>query len=209
MTVESVPVLPLTSSCAAFAAMLQMRGATISIFGQPLEGSSDAVLALEEWQYVIGEGPSIDAFSTGERVAVPHLVLATDCWPVYVEQLGSAGVGAVFSFPVRLSGHCVGSLTFYRDSPGELTDRHALDGAAAADDAARRVGVLDELDGVRGGVRFVHLHQAAGMVMFELGVDSTEALARLRGHAYATHRPLHTVVADVLGGRLRLPGDRR
>ena len=41
-----------------------------------------------------------------------------------------------------------------------------------------------------------------------LGVTLTEALVRLRGHAYATDRRLSEVAADVVAGRLHLDRDQ-
>ena len=48
------------------------------------------------------------------------------------------------------------------------------------------------------------LHQAAGMVSVQLGVDVREALVRLRAYAYASGRSLIQVAADVVAGRLHL-----
>lgn len=48
------------------------------------------------------------------------------------------------------------------------------------------------------------VHQAAGMLTVQLGVPIAAALARLRGHAAATHRSLIGVARDVIEGRLHL-----
>ena len=46
------------------------------------------------------------------------------------------------------------------------------------------------------------------MVMVQLDVDVTEALARLRAHAYAEGRPLREVARDVVDRKLRMARDR-
>jgi len=46
------------------------------------------------------------------------------------------------------------------------------------------------------------IHQATGMVLAQLGIDATDALARLRAHAFAHQQPLLVVAADVVARRL-------
>ena len=48
------------------------------------------------------------------------------------------------------------------------------------------------------------VHQAAGVIMAQLGVSSVEAIALLGAHAANTSWPLVDVACDVLAGRLRL-----
>jgi ANTAR domain len=49
--------------------------------------------------------------------------------------------------------------------------------------------------------------QATGMLIAPLGVSATQALARLRAHAYATDRSATDVARDILDRRLRLQPD--
>lgn len=49
------------------------------------------------------------------------------------------------------------------------------------------------------------VHQAAGMLTAQLGISITDAIARLRAHAVATHRPLIDISRDVIAHRLQLP----
>jgi hypothetical protein len=46
------------------------------------------------------------------------------------------------------------------------------------------------------------VHQAAGMISVQLGVDMTVALLRLRAHAWAHERPIVDVATDVVARRL-------
>ena len=50
----------------------------------------------------------------------------------------------------------------------------------------------------------LEVYQAQGMVMVDLGVSLTEAMALLRAHAFTLGRPLGDVARDVVAGRLRL-----
>jgi hypothetical protein len=45
------------------------------------------------------------------------------------------------------------------------------------------------------------------MLIAQLGVSATQALARLRAHAYATDRSATDVARDILDRRLRLQPD--
>ena len=53
------------------------------------------------------------------------------------------------------------------------------------------------------------IHQATGMVLAQLGVSATEALARLRGYAFVEQRLLIDVARDVVARRLRFTEDMR
>lgn len=51
------------------------------------------------------------------------------------------------------------------------------------------------------------VHQAAGMVSVQLDLTVTDALARLRGYAYAQNRRLADICADVVARRLSFTRD--
>ena len=46
------------------------------------------------------------------------------------------------------------------------------------------------------------IHQATGMVLAQLGIDATQALARLRAHAFTHQQLLLQVADDVVSRRL-------
>ena len=58
-----------------------------------------------------------------------------------------------------------------------------------------------ELEG--GGDFYFVVHQAAGAVSVQLGVTVTEALVRLRAHAFSEGRSVNEVAEDVVARRLR------
>ena len=51
------------------------------------------------------------------------------------------------------------------------------------------------------------IYQAQGMVMVALGTDLSDALARMRAHAFQTERTLLEVSVEILEGRLVLPDE--
>ncbi|MBB5122783.1 ANTAR domain-containing protein [Streptomyces eurocidicus] len=165
---------------------------------------------LEDEQYTLGEGPGVDSVSSCAVVVEPDLArVRPDRWPVLLPALAGLGVGAVFCFPLRIGGVCLGVLTAQRAVPGPLT-------AAAMDDAlilsaAVTAVVLD------GGARAETLataesgaplhraavHQASGMISVQAGVTVAQALILLRAHAYRHETPLLRVAEDVVARRLR------
>ena len=69
------------------------------------------------------------------------------------------------------------------------------DGVAGRDGDSGRW--LDDTLGHR-----AEIHQATGMVLVQLGISATDALARLRGYAFVHRRLLLDVARDVVERRL-------
>lgn len=207
--------------CHAAVRALPVTGAGVSVMS--VDGLSGVAAVtditsewLEELQFTVGEGPCIDAFSSRRPVLEPDLTDGARIrWPGYAPAAAEHGVRAVFAFPLQIGAVRVGVLDLYVDASGPLPPEDlalALTFAEVAAvtlvDGQTRTGHgevsagLDEALGYRS-----ELYQAQGMVMVQLGVDLTEAMARLRAHAYAVDRRLAVVAADVVGGRLRLDPD--
>jgi GAF domain len=167
---------------------------------------------IEELQYMLGEGPCVDAYQQNRVVAEPRLAdPRARRWLAFTPPALDAGVRAVFGFPLRSGTVRLGALNLYRDRPGPLTgDQHA-DALVLADLAAR--WVLEAQAGAPPGTvagdlelgadfHFV-VHNAAGMISVQQGISVTEALIRLRAYAFSHDRLLADVAEDVVAGRLR------
>lgn len=198
--------------CEAVAATLEMSGVGVSLHGQPMHGSDPKTMGLEERQFILGEGPLIDAFVGHVDVEAPE---ATPVWGHdWMElRLPTFGVGATFAFPMVLGAACLGAVTFYRRHPGPLSDGQRALARLAVDAAALETAtlLLDSHCGDRPvpALRRIHeLQQAVGVVMAQLGVDAEEATARIRAHSYHSERPLTDVLADLRRDELTLPDDR-
>jgi GAF domain-containing protein len=203
--------------CQVAAEAIGMSGAGIMVFEGDLPRGSvcttDSVSALiEDLQYTLGEGPCVDAHTFGEPVAEADLVApGISRWPAFGPQAVGGGARAVFGFPVRIGAVRLGALNLYRDQPGTLSDDQHADALVMADVAARSILALQadappgtlaaELD-AGADFHFV-VHQAAGMVSVQLEISVTEALLRLRAHAFATETPLAEVAQDVVDRQLR------
>jgi len=168
---------------------------------------------IEELQYTLGEGPCVDAYQQDNVVAEPDLAdPLTRRWAAFTPPVLQAGVGAVFGFPLRFGTVRLGALNFYRDRPGPLSDDQHADALVIADVTARLVletqagappgAVAEELEA--GADFHFTVHNAAGIVSVQLEISVTEALIRLRAHAFSSDRPIGDVARDVIAHRLRL-----
>ena len=81
--------------------------------------SDDSALRFEKLQTELGEGPCVEAYRTGEAVAVPDL-REENRFPAFSRRALEAGLGAVFTFPLRSGDAPLGALDLYRDTPGPL-----------------------------------------------------------------------------------------
>jgi hypothetical protein len=207
--------------CAAAAQALSASGVAMSVMTE--DGVRGATIAsdpaserIEELQFVLGEGPSLDAVASHRPVLVPDLVgEAMSRWPAFTPAAGDHGVRAVFALPLQVGAARLGVLDVFRARPGHLSRDELrcalmfaevalttlLDGQANAD-----VGAL--ADGLAGAVESrAEIHQAQGMVMVQLGVGLAEALARMRAHAYAEDQDLSDVAGSIIARRLRFDPD--
>jgi hypothetical protein len=182
----------------------------------PVAVSDDVAGVIEQLQYTLGEGPCLDAYREDRPVleadlAEPALIR----WTAFAPPAVAAGAQAVFGFPLRIGSTRLGALNLYRDRPGPLSDDQYAYALVAADIVCR--ALLAMQSGARAGAISADLaqdadfayvvHQAAGMVSVQLAVTVTEALVRLRAHAFATDRPLTEVGAAVVTRTLRFDYD--
>jgi hypothetical protein len=209
--------------CGAAVRALAASGVAIGVLADDgargvTTASDRASERIDELQFILGEGPCIDAFGARRPVLVPDLADgAMNRWPVYASTAIDSGVRAVFAFPLQIGAARLGILEVFRARPGPLSGEELKQALTFAD-----VAVTLLLDGqanaladaaAEGLDEAVHstaeLFQAQGMIMVQLSVGLTEALARIRVHAYAEDRGLNEVARDIVAGRLRFKVDRQ
>lgn len=200
------------SAAGAGLAMARDRGLL-----EPVLATAPEIGELDELQFELGEGPSGEAVATGTPVLEPDLpgIAAGRRWPAFAAAGTDRGIRGVFAFPVAAGAAKVGVLTVYRREPGPLV-RAQLDDALVFADAVfvlaldHRQGIsadLDELIDAAFTARRAEVHQAAGRVAAQQRISVTDALSRLRAHAYSSGLSLHKVAVDVMADRLHLDGD--
>lgn len=159
----------------------------------------------------------MEAALTGRPVLVPDLHHSTEVghWPVFAAAvLEQSDVGALFAVPLQWGTINLGVLDLYRTAPGSLSGAQLRDAISAADMAALMfLGMrTDPGDGawldhsLHGRAE---IHQATGMVLVQLGVSATDALARMRAYAFVEQRLLGDVAHDVVSRRLHFTPDTR
>lgn len=209
--------------CGAAAQVLSASGAGISVMTEDgvrgATAASDPVSErIEELQFVLGEGPCMDAFATRRPVLIPNLgelgAGQGSRWPFYTPAAHQDGLRAVFAFPLQIGAARLGVLDVFRARVGPLSGEELTDALTFADvtvtalldhqeDPGGGGGAdVDDEDGYRS-----ELFQAQGMVMVQLGVTLAEAMARIRAYAYAEDRRLADVARDVVARRLRFDRD--
>jgi len=201
--------------CRAATQALAVSGAGISLMtddgARTVCAASDPLCErIEDLQFVLGEGPCIDAHATRRPVLIPDLEDgAAHRWPFYTPAAREGGVRAVFAFPLQVGAARLGVLDVFRERAGMLTVDELPLALTFADVAVE--SLLDGPEHVASAVEHqAELFQAQGMVMVQLGVGIGEATARMRAYAYAEDRPLIDIARDVVARTLRfnqLPED--
>jgi hypothetical protein len=172
--------------------------------------SDDGALQLEELQFTLGQGPCVDASRTGRPVLAPDLAgTSTRSWPQFAAGADTAGLRAVFAFPLQVGAIRLGVLDLYRDTAGELSQRELADALLFADAATQLLLDLQAQDSAQGAPPphavavlddRAEVHQATGVVSVRTGASLAQALALLRARAYAEDRPIGDLARDVLDG---------
>jgi GAF domain-containing protein len=207
--------------CRAAAEALAASGTGMSVFTPDAvrgvcAASDPRSELIEELQFVLGEGPCIDAFESRRPVLVADLAThATARWPMYTPAVYGHGVRAVFAFPLQIGGARLGVFDVFRDQEGELSAEQLTDALTFADVTV--AVLLDEQDGlgradgagIADAVEYrAELFQAQGMVMVQIGGTISEAMVRMRAYAYAESRSLSDIARDIVAGRLSFGQDR-
>lgn len=183
--------------------LMSETGPDIHVIASSDDGSS------EEPQLSLGEGPSFDAFTTGEAVLASDLSSDGARWPAFTNEAVAAGTHAALAFPLRVGAIRIGVLYLRRHAPGGLSDDQLADAYALADiatwillemQAGAEPGELGEGLDTDWGHRAV-VHQATGITSVALDVPLAEALTRIRATAFADERTTYEVARDIVAGR--------
>jgi len=202
--------------CVACVEVLGVAGAGITLMDPSKAAagyaSDPATQRLEELQFGLGEGPTVEAYTAGTPVVEPDLAgIGPARWVGFCPAAVAAGVRSVFSLPLQVGAARVGTLTVYRAESGMLSDELTADMLVVAEMTTRLIlswqaeapkGLLaSELN--HDGVYLAVVHQASGMISVQLDVGVGEALAVLRARSFASSRTVAEVAADVVARRVR------
>lgn len=216
--------------CDTAARLTGVDGAAVAVLAptgevRELVHATDAVAQqVDELQFTLGEGPCLDAYHRGEPELCARLASAEfeRRWPAFTNEVEELGVAALFAFPVPGTRRPRGVLELYRLTDGALTETEhksaqlcsfALQNTletnwrehlaqSTSEEAAIDAMSANAAGALLDGFTRAQVHVAAGMVAVQLAVSTSDALDRLRAYAYAQHRSVMAVAADVVARRL-------
>lgn len=200
--------------CLAATAMLGLEGASITVGASEsvrtlICATNEVARQLEDLQDDLGGGPAMDAYVTGTLVQATGEETASR-WPVLateVEQrLGLRPY--LLSVPMRPDLRTLGVLSLYAGSgaAGGTDPRTVQLVADAIGIAVLKSWDDPETSSAPWAARDT-IYQASGMVVAQLGVGPTDALAVLRAHAFAIGATLENVAAAVVRRELNFTRD--
>jgi ANTAR domain/GAF domain len=211
--------------CRACVALFGVDAAVISLV---IEGTNAGTLGAsgapartyDELQFTLGEGPCLDTVAHRSPTLIADLADPAEVrWPAYRSAMLAHGIRGLYAVPVVIAGDCIGALELFCQDPATLGTQQLAGGLMAAElaqlPALNLLGndllaITDPDDDAWTELNTLcraEVSQATGVLVAQLGIGPTEALVRLRGHAYATGRSATDVAHDILEHRLHLDAD--
>ena len=182
---RGVPVSA-ADACEVAAAAGEVDGGWLSVMSDParralVHATGPRAAELDEQQFTLGEGPCVDAFSTGAPVPVADLGAPgwRARWPGFAVAGEQAGAAAIFAFPLVQGAIKVGVLGLYRKTPGALGPEALADVLVCADATLMLLLSSRAGDDGYGGLGplesgwsadHAQVYQATGMVSAQRGV---------------------------------------
>lgn len=168
--------------------------------------SDPVVTAMQNVEFILGEGPVHDVTATEAPVVVDALTLPLR-WPQFAPAAARLGVCAVAAAPLRTNNGCLGALTMFDPpvDPDSTTETLCTVADALVHTALLVPDSADPLDGplLAGADYRAVVHQASGMIAEQLGCGTDDALVLLRARGFAEDEPLAAIAAGVVHGRSR------
>lgn len=195
--------------CQAIAHLTGAEGAALTLeyasdSRTTLCATDDVAKGLENLQEVLAQGPGFHATSTREIITAHLGGDVPTPWPMLDQAVHERyGVLVLYAIPIFNASELAGVAMLYTRQRNELRASlrqaqflvNAI-GAALLDDFHGLGRNDDELGGAWNNRAVVH--QATGMVMAQLRCSPPDALALLRGHAYAHEDDIYAIAQRVV-----------
>lgn len=185
-------------------------------FGHALRvGSGPTAKAAQDLETIVGEGPSLEAFTADEVITAAGAEMNTR-WPLYGPAAARLGVTSVVSLPVpgAKEGTALGALTLYQ--PHRCVNDPEMRRLRAAANCMIAFLVGDQAAGTDDptlswqraySAQLALVHQVAGMLAVREGCSVQDALAVIAARAFADGIPAEEAAA-ALSERLQSDGPR-
>ena len=171
----------------------------------PAVATSPAVLAIDEREYAIAEGPCISALETGERQRLCDAE-TDERWPLFATVCREEGLASSLGVPLRVGDEVYGAMNVYAVAPNAFKRDHeeasvllaeqagvALANTRTYSECSDRIRQLQEALDSR-----VVIEQAKGALMATERIDAETAFERLKARSQTTNRKLRLVAEDVI-----------
>jgi len=172
--------------------------------------STEQTRLLELSQLQNAEGPSLDAYHTGQPVQRADLGDADPRWPRFAAAARAAGFASVQALPMRLREEQLGAVSLFSAEPG-LLDADTIALGQALSDAAT-IGIVHQRALLAKEVvteqlqtalnSRILIEQAKGFLAERFTVSVEDAFGMMRRYARDHQRKLTDVAADITAGRL-------
>lgn len=203
----------LAQVCEACMELLPVDGVSVSVGSgtehrEMLYASDATIAAVEELQFTLGEGPCFEAFFEHRPVLVADLGADSALtWPMFAAEVHSYPLGAVFAFALQSGAATFGTMQFYRRTAGWLTTDELATALQLVDLATTALLAGPAHAGPEGGGAMLPqpgevIHQAAGMLIAEYRIPPADALARLRGYAFAAEVSVELLAIELTSRRI-------
>lgn len=179
----------------------------------PLASAGTLGQLMAETEMSLGEGPVFEVVVAGRAQSFADLQATQEApWPLFRDSALAHGVRAVHTFPLHLGAVQLGALEFYSVSPGALSRSAMIDCYAIADLTTStllymQAGLADsqfaDLLSISDSDR-LRIHQATGMVAEMLNCSLTDAIARMRAHAFSHELSLFELSIQLIDRKIRL-----
>jgi hypothetical protein len=179
----------------------------------PLGASGEAATTAERLQFTAGSGPCMFAASSGWPVFAPEDQLRTR-WPAFHDLLVThTAFRSVVALPLPGDLRGAGALDLYLFHPVGLVTFDALEALCVAELISDQLGhaaawsewtevAAPPWTNSEAARQRARVWMATGMVSLALRLQTSDALAVLRSHAYAADRTVDDLAADLVSGRL-------
>jgi hypothetical protein len=209
----------LTRACAS---VLSVSAAGLSLmdgeFRVPLGASDELATSAERLQFTQGEGPCLEATSTGRIQASDEGELERR-WPAFARELfAQTPYRAIICLPLPLEPEVNAALDLYLRDPRamgsvtvadiltigrQITDALLVARAVTGDATGRGEGDPAWMHGAATEDR-LNVWVAMGMLMTRASLTAPDALALLRGYSYSHDTVVDLVAAQLMQGALNI-----
>ena len=171
-----------------------------------VSASEESLKRIDELQYLLDQGPCLDALQDHETVHSPDL-LHDERWPVWGPQVAEEiGAGSIVSYRLFTNRHSLGALNLYSRQTHAFSTDDIYNGIALAAHVAVALAASQKEEHLERAVanRTV-IGQAEGILMERFSIDAEQAFNVLRRVSQDRNVKLNLIAEGLVQTR-RTPG---